>query len=181
VVGLVEALPECGGYKVHKDKLVRIGVPIYTSHTILSANGIDKVESVTVARVDESFKTIPGCEKSFECDSILIAVGLDPVNEFYHKSIDFGFNAFVAGDAEEIAEASAAIFSGKIKGMEIAIQLTGNSEEIPQAWYKTSQILKSRPGKIVCEAITSEVHVGVKTGHPLYSRNSLQPLLNPLS
>ena len=37
--GLVEALPECGGYKVHKDKLHRMGVPIYTSHTILSANG----------------------------------------------------------------------------------------------------------------------------------------------
>ena len=39
VVGLVEALKECGGYKVHKDKLSRMGVPIYTSHTILSANG----------------------------------------------------------------------------------------------------------------------------------------------
>ena len=49
VVGLVEALPECGGYKVHKDKLVRMGVPIYTSHTILSANGTEKVESVTIA------------------------------------------------------------------------------------------------------------------------------------
>ena len=49
VVGLVEALPECGGYKVHKDKLVRMGVPIYTAHTILSANGADKVESVTIA------------------------------------------------------------------------------------------------------------------------------------
>ena len=34
VVGLVEALPKCGGYKVHKDKLVRMGVPIYTSHTV---------------------------------------------------------------------------------------------------------------------------------------------------
>lgn len=44
VIGLVEALPECGGYKVHKDKLVRMGVPIHTSTTILSANGKDKVE-----------------------------------------------------------------------------------------------------------------------------------------
>ncbi|MCD6141330.1 (2Fe-2S)-binding protein, partial [Candidatus Bipolaricaulota bacterium] len=53
VVGLVEALPECGGYKVHKDKLVRMGVPIYTSHTIISANGHDQVESVTIAQIDE--------------------------------------------------------------------------------------------------------------------------------
>ena len=28
VVGLVEALEQCGGYKVHEDKLVRMGVPI---------------------------------------------------------------------------------------------------------------------------------------------------------
>jgi sarcosine oxidase, subunit alpha len=61
VVGLVEALPECGGYKVHKDKLVRMGVPIYTSHTILSAsaNGEDKVESVTIAQVDSNFQPDP--------------------------------------------------------------------------------------------------------------------------
>ena len=45
VVGLVEALPECGGYKVHRDKLVRLGVPVYTSHTIVSANGEESVES----------------------------------------------------------------------------------------------------------------------------------------
>ncbi|HLO66824.1 MAG TPA: 2Fe-2S iron-sulfur cluster-binding protein, partial [Holophaga sp.] len=47
VVGLCEALPECGGYKVHRDKLVRMGVPIHTSHTVISANGSQEVESVT--------------------------------------------------------------------------------------------------------------------------------------
>ncbi|MBE3072026.1 MAG: (2Fe-2S)-binding protein, partial [Acidobacteria bacterium] len=41
VVGVCEALPECGGYKVHKDKLVRMGVPIYTSHSIVSADGTE--------------------------------------------------------------------------------------------------------------------------------------------
>ena len=64
VVGLCEALPECGGYKVHKDKLVRMGVPIYTSHTIVSANGRDEVESVTIARLDASWRPIPGTEKT---------------------------------------------------------------------------------------------------------------------
>jgi sarcosine oxidase, subunit alpha len=47
---------------------------------------------------------------------VLIAVGLEPVDEFYRKAKDFGIPAFAAGDAEEIAEASAAMFSGKIKG-----------------------------------------------------------------
>lgn len=160
VVGLVEALPECGGYKVHKDKLVRMGVPIYTSHTILSANGAGKVESVTIAKIDEQFKPIPGTEQSYECDAVLIAVGLDSVNEFYHKAVDFGIPAFVAGDAEEIAEASAAIFSGKIKGYEIAKSLGVDVGEIPAAWYRTGEILKSKPGQIYNEEIPEE-HTGV--------------------
>ncbi len=153
VIGLIEALPECGGYKVHKDKLVRMGVPIHTSHTILSANGADKVESVSIAAVDDKFIPIPGSEQSFECDAILIAVGLDPVSEFYQKAVDFKMNAFVAGDAEEIAEASAAIFSGKIKGLEIAKALGQEIGEIPALWYRTGEILKSRPGNVFSEEL----------------------------
>ncbi len=160
VVGLVEALPECGGYKVHKDKLVRMGVPIYTSHTILSANGEDAVESVTIAKVDDKFQPIPGTERSFACDSILIAVGLDSVNEFYRKAVEFEIPAFVAGDAEEIAEASAAIFSGKIKGVEIAKLLGFTTAEIPASWYRTGEILKSRPGNVFIEQIP-ELAAGV--------------------
>ncbi|MGB8253276.1 MAG: FAD-dependent oxidoreductase, partial [Anaerolineaceae bacterium] len=146
VVGLVEALPECGGYKVHKDKLVRMGVPIYTSHTVLSANGKESVESVTIAQVDQHFQPIPGTEKSFSCDTVLIAVGLDPVNEFYLKARDFGMKVFAGGDAEEIAEASAAIFSGKIRGREIAQALGKKELNVPPAWYELGQVLKSKPG-----------------------------------
>jgi sarcosine oxidase subunit alpha len=116
VVGLCEALPECTGYKVHKDKLLRLGVPIYTSHTVLAAHGEEHVEAVTIAQVDERFQPIPGTEKTFRCDTVLIAVGLDPVDEFYRKAQEFGIPAFAAGDAQEIAEASAAIFTGRIAG-----------------------------------------------------------------
>lgn len=147
VVGLVEVMPECGGYKVHKDKLARLGVPILTSHTILSANGHEAVESVTIAKLDEKFKPVKGTEKTFVCDTVLIAIGLDPVNEFYVKAEEFGLQAYAAGDAEEIAEASAAIFSGKIRGLEIARELGVYEGEIPSSWYKTADILKSKPGK----------------------------------
>ncbi len=146
VVGLAEVLPECGGYKVHRDKLARLGVPIFTSHTILSANGRDGVESVTIARVDDRFQPVPGTEKTFKCDTVLVAVGLDPVDEFYRKAREFGMKAFAAGDAQEIAEASAAIFSGKIAGRRIAHALGIPGVVVPPEWEKTLQILKSRPG-----------------------------------
>lgn len=160
VVGLVEALPECGGYKVHKDKLSRLGVPIYTSHTIVSANGDASVESVTVAQVDECLRPIPGTERSFECDTVLIAVGLESVNEFYLKAQDFGITAFTAGDAEEIAEASAAILSGKVKGLEIGRTLGYDVGEIPPEWHRMAEIVKSKPGKTV-EVRLPEAETGV--------------------
>jgi thioredoxin reductase/Fe-S-cluster-containing hydrogenase component 2 len=153
VVGLVEALPECGGYKVHKDKLARMGVPIYTSHTVLSANGAESVESVTIAKVDEHWKPVPGTERTYPCDTLLIAVGLDPVDEFVRKGKEFGLQTFAAGDADEVAEASAAMFSGKIRGLEIAHALGHETGEIPPDWFRTSEILKSKPGEITHETV----------------------------
>jgi len=148
VVGLAEIMPEVGGYLVHKEKLLKLGVPVFTSHTVLKVEGKDKVESITIAEVDEKFQVKKGTEKTFPCDTVLVAVGLDPVNEFYEKAKEFGFKVFSAGDAEEIAEASSAIFSGKIKGLEILKELGLYEGEIPKELYETQKVLKSRPGKI---------------------------------
>lgn len=149
VVGLVEALPQCGGYKVHRDKLARMGVPIYTSHTVLAADGDGCVETVTIAEIDENFGPIPGTERSFACDTLLIAVGLDPVDEFARAGAEYGLRTYSAGDAEEIAEASAAIFSGRITGRRIALELGLTDEAIPEEWARTAEILKSKPGEII--------------------------------
>ena len=146
VVGVVEALPQCGGYQVHADKVRRLGVPIYTSHTIISANGDEHVESITVCEIDRNFTGIPGKEKTYECDTVLIAVGLSPINEFFEEAKQAGIKVFAAGDAREIAEASSAMFSGKIAGVEIARELGAEQGEIPGDWYKKAETLKSPPG-----------------------------------
>ncbi len=146
VVGLVEAMPQVGGYKVHQDKIKRLGVPVWTSHTVKCAGGKDKVEWVTVAEVDKNFKEIPGTEKTFSADTLLVAVGLNPVNELYDQAKKFGMDVYSAGDALEIAEASAAIFSGKISGRQIA-QSLGKNVSVPEEWFQRWEILKSKPGK----------------------------------
>jgi sarcosine oxidase subunit alpha len=153
VVGLCEAAPDCTGYKVHRDKLARLGVPIYVSHTVLSANGAQKVESVTIAGVDHRWHPIPGTEKTFACDTVLVAVGLDPVDEFVRQARAFGLPVFAAGDAEEIAEASAAMFTGRIRGLEVARALGRDVGEVPPEWHRTAELLKSRPGAVVTEDI----------------------------
>jgi len=148
VIGLVEALPQCSGYQVHADKIKRLGVPIYTRHTIVSANGNEHVESVTVCEIDNNFKRIANTEKTYECDTVLIAVGLSPVNEFYREAEQAGIKVFAAGDAKEIAEASSAMFNGKIAGLEVSRELGIEDIPIPRDWYQKANILKTPPGPI---------------------------------
>jgi sarcosine oxidase subunit alpha len=149
VVALVEALPYVGGYKVHEDKLKRLGVPVFTSHTVVSASGEERVESVTIGKLDEQWKVIPGTHKTFQVDTVLIAVGLAEVNEFFHKAKEWGMDVYSAGDAREIAEASAAMFTGKIEGLKVAKALGLYEGDIPAAWAEKEAILKSKPGPVV--------------------------------
>ncbi len=149
VVALIEALPEVGGYKVHADKLKRLGVPIFTGHTIVSAQGDEHVKTATIARLDEKWQVVPGTHRTYEVDTVLIAVGLAEVNEFALKARAFGLDVYAAGDAQEIAEASAAMFTGRIEGFKIACALGLPVGEMPADWDAKAAILKSRPGKVV--------------------------------
>ena len=148
VVGLVEAMPYCGGYKVHEDKLARFNVPILTSHTILEAKGTDHVQSVIIVQINEGFNPVPGTEREIACDCVLVAVGLNPVDELIDEAHEVNLPVFAAGDAAEISEASAAIFSGKIKGIEIAQHLCVDVPDVPDEWREFEEVLKSHPGKI---------------------------------
>jgi sarcosine oxidase, subunit alpha len=145
VVGLIEALPVCGGYKVHEDKLRRLGVPIYTSHTIISANGKDRVESITIGKIDEFGEIVGNTEKTFLCDTILIAVGLNPVDEFYDKAIQFGMDVRIAGDAQEIAEASVAIFTGRIEALKMLEDMGKVIEEDLSSLEDFADLMKKKP------------------------------------
>jgi sarcosine oxidase subunit alpha len=154
VVGLVEAMPQVGGYKVHQDKIRRLGVPVWTSHTVKRVGGRDRVESITISQIDADFREIPGTERSFRADTLLVAVGLNPVDELLNQARKFGMDVYSAGDALEIAEASAAIFSGKIAGRQMA-QSLGKNVWIPAEWQRRWEILKSRPGRTYPLEITT--------------------------
>jgi len=171
VVGLIEALPHCGGYKVHEDKLRRLGVPIYTSHTIISANGNEDVESITIAQIDKDFNVISGTEKSFSCDTILIAVGLNPVDEFYQKAREFGFRVWVAGDAQEIAEASAAIFTGRIEALKILNEIGVDISENVSELEEFAEIMKAKPP----QPIETEIKFREEGVYPVFYCNQEIP------
>ncbi|MCD6337640.1 MAG: FAD-dependent oxidoreductase [Candidatus Marinimicrobia bacterium] len=147
VKGICDILPEPGGYKVHADKIKRMGVPLYMRHTILSAEGNDRVNKITIAEIDDQWRPILSTAKSFAVDTLLVAVGLASIDAFYDMAKAFGFPVVKAGDADEIAEASSAMFGGRIAGLSLAKKL-GKNIKIDKSFYNKAEILKSHPGKV---------------------------------
>ncbi len=146
VAAIVEIAPKINGYKVHADKIRRMGVPIYLSTTVISAEGDGKVERVTVAEVDEKWNPILETARTYEVDTLLVAVGLSSADELYTLADQYKFNVMKTGDCDEIAEASSAMFGGKITGRKMAAALGKTDAAIDESWLKKAAVLKSRPG-----------------------------------
>ncbi|MCB5230008.1 MAG: (2Fe-2S)-binding protein, partial [Candidatus Cloacimonas sp.] len=96
----------------------------------------------------------------FACDTLLIAVGLESLNEFTQEAEVAGIPVYAAGDSDEIAEASSAMFNGKITGLKIAKDLGAEIDDIPQEWYQKAEVLKKHPGEVHQQKF-SDVEEGV--------------------
>ena len=57
------------------------GIPLITSYTVTKIHGRDRVQGVTISKVDRNFDRIIGSDKFIECDTLLLSVGLIPENE----------------------------------------------------------------------------------------------------
>lgn len=57
------------------------GIPLSLSHTVTDIRGTDRLESVVISQVDEHMQPIPGTEREYECDTLILSVGLIPENE----------------------------------------------------------------------------------------------------
>jgi len=57
------------------------GIPLKFNCTVVNIHGKERVEGVTIAKVDENRRPIPGTEEYVSCDTLLLSVGLIPENE----------------------------------------------------------------------------------------------------
>ncbi len=82
VLACVEVMPYSGGLNRNIVQCLNdFDIPLYLSHTIIDIQGKSRVEKVIVAKVGEDRKPIKGTEMEFECDTVLLSVGLIPENE----------------------------------------------------------------------------------------------------
>lgn len=82
VKAVAELMPYSGGLKRNIVQCLEdYGIPLLLSHTVVDIKGKERVESVTLAKVDENLKPIPGSEEEIPCDTLLLSCGLIPENE----------------------------------------------------------------------------------------------------
>ena len=82
VLACVEVMPYSGGLNRNIVQCLQdYDIPLYLSHTVTEIRGENRVEQVVVSRVDDHRKPIPGTEMVFDCDTLLLSVGLLPENE----------------------------------------------------------------------------------------------------
>lgn len=82
VLAVAEILPFSGGLTRNIVQcLDDFNIPLYLSHTVTMVKGRDRVEGVIIAKVDENRHPIPGTEIEYDCDTLLLSVGLIPENE----------------------------------------------------------------------------------------------------
>jgi NADPH-dependent 2,4-dienoyl-CoA reductase/sulfur reductase-like enzyme len=79
---VAEVLPYVGGLVRNQVQCLQdFNIPLLLEHTVTEVHGEQRLEAVTVAKVDGSRQPIPSTEKDIECDSLLLSVGLIPENE----------------------------------------------------------------------------------------------------
>ena len=82
VLACVEVMPYSSGLNRNIVQCLQdFGIPLYLSHTVTDIRGKDRVEQVVVSKVGPDRKPIPGTEMVFDCDTLLLSVGLLPENE----------------------------------------------------------------------------------------------------
>lgn len=145
VMGVAELMPYSNGLQRNIVQCLEdFNIPLYLSHTVKNVIGKTHVEKIVIAEVDKDGKYIPNTEKEFDCDTLILSVGLIPYNtllnsinvkmsstkgpivdENYMTSIEGIFNCgnslhvhdlvdYVSSEAKQVGESSAKYLKNQI-------------------------------------------------------------------
>lgn len=82
-------------------------IPLYLSHTVTDIKGKRRLEKVVISKVGDDRKPIPGSEIEFDCDTLLLSVGLIPENELSKNAgitLDTRTNGLIVKETMETSE-----------------------------------------------------------------------------
>ncbi|TDC15054.1 FAD-dependent oxidoreductase, partial [Kribbella albertanoniae] len=99
--------------------LARHRVPLRHGWTVIAAHGTDRVEAVTIARLDAGWRPIPGTERRLDCDAVCVGFGFTPQLELAVgagcKLADDGLSVVV--DSEQHTSIPGVFAAGELTGI----------------------------------------------------------------
>lgn len=82
VLGVYEIKPEPSGLTRNIVQCLEdYNIPLHLSTTVSKVHGCERLEGVTVSRVDENMLPLPGSDEFVPCDTLVLSVGLIPEND----------------------------------------------------------------------------------------------------
>lgn len=82
VHAVCELMPYSGGLARNIEQCLNdFDIPLKLSHTVVEIHGKERLEGVTIAKVDENRRPIAETREYIPCDTLLLSVGLIPENE----------------------------------------------------------------------------------------------------
>lgn len=87
VKAVCELMPYSGGLARNIEQCLNdFGIPLMLSTTVVEIHGKDRLEGITIAKVDEMRRPIEETKEYIPCDTLLLSVGLIPENELSKKA-----------------------------------------------------------------------------------------------
>ena len=81
VLGVAEMMPYSNGLNRNIVQCLNdYNIPLYLHHTVKETVGKTRLEKVIIQELDDKFNFVPGTEKEFEVDTLLLSIGLIPSN-----------------------------------------------------------------------------------------------------
>ena len=97
VHAVCELMPYSGGLARNIEQCLNdFNIPLKLSHTVVEIHGKERLEGVTIAKVDEKRRPIPETRQYIACDTLLLSVGLIPENEL-SKSASVSLDRITGG------------------------------------------------------------------------------------
>ena len=82
VKAVCELMPYSGGLARNIEQCLNdFNIPLKLSHTVVEIHGKERLQGVTIARVDENRRPIMDTAEYIPCDTLLLSCGLIPENE----------------------------------------------------------------------------------------------------
>ncbi len=165
VKAVAELMPYCGGLRRNVVQCLEdYGIELKLSHTVVDIKGKERVEGVTLARVDEKGKPIPGTEEEISCDTLLLSVGLIPENEL-SREMGVAINPVTSGPRvnESLETSREGVFAcGNVLHVHDLVDYV--SEEAAAAGRHAAAYLKDRKEQAEKERTDREKEIAVLAG-----------------